>query len=60
MELYETANTLIKWVESCTKQPQLDLLNELIDSLVITRFIGKPDLSHQVCRILLAFRNSLK
>jgi len=60
MELYETSNTFIKWIESCTKQQQLDLLNEIIDPFVCIRFMGNPDLSHQVGRILVALQEQSK
>jgi len=60
MELYDTANTFIKWVESCTKQSQLDLLNEIIDPFVCVRFMGNIDLSHQVARILVALQEQSK
>lgn len=60
MNIYDTANTFIKWIESCNQQEQLDLLNEIIGSFVCERYAGNPDLAHQVARILVALQEQSK
>lgn len=56
MTLRETANCLIKWVESSTNEDHLKLLNELIDPFIINRFRGDMELAHEVAKILLSMQ----
>lgn len=57
MTLQETADTLIKWCNSCDKFEQVELLDSLVERFVIHPFRSHIELNHQVTRILVAIRD---
>lgn len=60
MTLRDASDTFIRWAGSCTREDQLSLLNEAIDSLIIARYRADPSLTHEVSRIMIAIQEQAK
>lgn len=43
MTIQEIKETLLKWIRSCDKEEQIDLLTEVIAEFVVKRFESKED-----------------
>lgn len=43
MKINEVQETILKWVKSCDKEEQIDLLAEVVAEFVVMRFEGKED-----------------
>lgn len=56
MTLRETADCLINWAVSSTRQEHLEVLRQMMDVFIINRFRTEPDLAHEYSRVDIALR----